>query len=429
MNTFAVADLKDGMRFTSEVVLDSTFTLLTPITPLSESIIKALQDWNFKEVFSEGVTGKAAISDTDTSSSFADDSESVSASDLLKSNITKITEKSANAENKLEFVKEIYNEYLNYIKAVYTRFATHRELQYKSLYVTIKDLCIFVNQNRRYILRVTPAMEPDSKDFLIYHAMRSTIFSIVIGIQLKIPLSKLTEIGVASVTHEIGMIKLPPQYYMTSRMLTPVEKKTLFTHPLLSYDILKGYDFPLSISLAALEHHEKEDGSGYPRKLLGKDISLYAKIISIACSFEAITAPRHHRSAQSSHEAMVEMLKNTGKQYDETVIKALLYSMSLFPIGSYVYLVDGRIGLIADTNPEDPKNPIVQLINEKTDTGADKFVKSGTGEVQIQRVLNKAETEQLLKTLTPTESPVMEATADTDAGDDDLEELEELEEI
>ncbi len=426
MNTYAVSDLKEGMYFTADVQLDNTFALLNSITPVTESILKALQEWSFKEIFSTGSISTAASGLQQTSSTPLEIEEKAPANEILKQNIAAINAKTAEAVNKFDVVKEIYNEYQSYINSVYTRFATHRELKYTDIYDVVKDLCIFINQNRRYILRVTPTMDPDSKDFLVFHSMRSTVFAIIIGIQLKIPLSKLTEIGVACVLHEIGMIKLPPQYYMTNRILTPAEKKTIYTHPLLSYDIVKSFDFPLSVGLAVLEHHEKEDGSGYPRKLEGKDISLYAKIISIACSFEAITAPRHHRSAQSSHEAMVEMLKNTGKQYDETVIKALLYSMSLFPIGSYVYLADGRIGLIADTNPEDPKNPIVQLINEKTETGADKFVKSGTGEVQIQRVLTKEETEELLKTIAPKEEPKAEEVTDDD---DDLEELEELEEI
>ncbi len=428
MNTFAVAELKEGMFFTAEVQLDNTFSLLNPMTPIKDDLIKALLDWNFKEVYSPGVINTAGTPVQQTSDGMQGSENNASPADTLRANIEQITQNEDGSKSKYDIVKLVYNEYLVYINAIYTRYATHRELNYKGLYEIIKDLCIFVNQNRRYILRISPAMDPESKDFLVYHSMRSTIFAIVIGIQLKIPLSKLTEIGVACVVHEIGMIKLPPQYYMTNRILTPAEKKTIYTHPVLSYDIVKSYNFPLGVSLAVLEHHEKEDGSGYPRKLEGKDISLYAKIISIACSFEAITAPRHHRSAQSSHEAMVEMLKNTGKQYDETVIKALLYSMSLFPIGSYVFLADGRVGLIADTNPEDPKNPIVQLINEKTETGADKFVKSGTGEIKIKRVLTKAETEEFLKTLEPKDVPSVSHT-NNDDDVDDIEELEELEEI
>ncbi len=166
------------------------------------------------------------------------------------------------------------------------------------------------------------------------------------------------------------------------------------------FNILKSYEFPLAITLGVLEHHEKENGLGYPRKLPGDKISMYAKIISVACSFEAITAPRHYKKAQSSYAAMVELLKNEGNQYDGNVIKALLYSLSLFPIGSYVYLSDGKIGQIIDANPEDPKNPIVQLLalNSTESKTIATGEKSG---VRISRVMTKEEIQDVLVQLNP----------------------------
>ena len=83
------------------------------------------------------------------------------------------------------------------------------------------------------------------------------------------------------------------------------------------------------IQRAVLEHHEKENGSGYPRHIATDNISTYAKIIAVACAFEASTAPRHYRSARPKDEAMLEILRNSSKQYDENVIKALLYSFSV----------------------------------------------------------------------------------------------------
>ncbi len=393
MNTYKVLDLKPEMYFTADARIDNTFLLLTPQTPITQSLLQALSDWSFNEVFSLGnITDKSKV--TKDIENLKNENDGLTPAERMKKTIEEIS-KSTNS--RFELVKQVYNEYIAYIISVFTRYATHKEINYQDLYDVVKDLCLFVNQNRRYVLQVNPPVDADNRNFLVNHAIRSTILAIVMGIQLKTPLSKLTEIGVACILHEIGMIKFPPQFYMTNKTLTPSERKTMFTHPVLSYEILKSLDFPLNISMAALEHHEKEDGTGYPRKLLGKDISLYAKIISVACTFEAITAPRHHREAKNSHEAMVEMLKNTGKKYDENVIKALLNSMSLYPIGSYVSLMDGRKALVADTNPEDPKNPIVQILEETNPNGSPKFAKSGTDEVLITRVLLKQEIELLQK--------------------------------
>jgi HD-GYP domain-containing protein (c-di-GMP phosphodiesterase class II) len=184
---------------------------------------------------------------------------------------------------------------------------------------------------------------------------------------------------------------------MTGKRLSAPERAKLATHPIIGFNIVKENDFPLAVQLGVLEHHERENGTGYPRKLTGNKISLYAKIIAVACSFEAITAPRMFKEARSTYDAMIEVLKNEGKQFDDTVIKALLYSLSLFPIGAYVYLQNGKIAQVTDVNPTDPRNPVVQILGETDETGGPKTVQTDNGTMRIVRVLNKSEAADILK--------------------------------
>ena len=170
---------------------------------------------------------------------------------------------------------------MNYINSVYTHYATHKQISMEELSDTVKDLCVFIKENKRYVLRIMPSAEARSKNFLVIHSMRSTVLAITIGLELHIPLSKLIELGVTCILHEIGMIRLPSQLYLSRRALSPLEKNLLNTHPIISYTILKEMDLPLSVCLAVLEHHEKEDGTGYPRHIKHDKISLYAKIISV----------------------------------------------------------------------------------------------------------------------------------------------------
>lgn len=429
MNSYNVAELKENTYFTADVVIDKTFLLLNSSIPVTADLIRALQDWEFTQIYSDGSIGTGVIKETfvpdatqestsvKTTSSHAIDmnSESIDISDfgitstspvkeevkqaVLGENAIKRPEISTadNEQNRMSVVQSVYNEYLNYINRVYTRYATHKELNLEEMSTKVRDLCVFIKDNRRYVLRVEPDLTANNRSFLISHSMRSTVLAICIGLQLRMPLTKLVELGTACILHEIGMLRLPPQLYLTDRILAPTEKNQLNTHPIISYTILKGYDAPLNVCLAVLEHHEKENGTGYPRRISGAQISLYAKIISVVCSFEAITAPRTYKSASSSFEAMVEMLKNTGQQYDGTVIKALLYSLSLFPIGSYVYLSDERVGRVIDVNPANPKNPIVQIIGEKDASGNPCTVETNESTIRILRVLNKEETADLLK--------------------------------
>jgi HD-GYP domain-containing protein (c-di-GMP phosphodiesterase class II) len=213
------------------------------------------------------------------------------------------------------------------------------------------------------------------------------------------PLSKLVELGVTCILHEIGQIRLPPQLYMTDKPLSPSEKAQIATHTLLGFNILKDNNFPLAIQLGVLEHHERENGTGYPRHLQGTKISLYAKIISVACSFEAITAPRHYKEARTTYDGMIEMLRNESHQYDETVIKALLYCLSIFPIGAYVYLSNGKIAQVTDVNPNDPRNPVVQVLGETEEDGSPKTIQTDGSTMKIIRVLNKQEATDILNAL------------------------------
>ncbi|MCR4714701.1 MAG: HD domain-containing protein [Treponemataceae bacterium] len=409
MNAFKVADLKSGSFFTEDVTIDKTFLLLTNLIPVSDDLIAALNDWSFTEVYSEGsVSLKEATPASDIpeaglieiTDEFDEEKNGIQKPDsaALKQSIENVEQKEIQdtEASRITTVLNVYNEYLNYIYAVYTRYATHKELDYNDISATVKELCFFIKDNKNYILRLNPTQDAQSKMFLINHSLRSTIIAITIGFQLRFPLSKLVELGVACLLHEIGMLQLPPQYYMSDKMLSGFEKKAILTHPLYSYNILKKASFPLSICLGVLDHHEREDGSGYPRHLPGTEMSIYAKIIAVACSYEAITAPRHFKDAQSSYEAMVEILKNSRKTYNESIIKALLCSLSLFPIGSYVYLSDGRIGQVIDANPADPKNPIVQVLNDPTtlENKEEMITTSETG-IHVIRPLNKEETEEV----------------------------------
>jgi len=403
MNTFTIVELKDNCYFQSDLLLDSQFLLAPEGIPFSNTLKKALLDWNFKQVISEKniCVEKEPSRDFESVEIDSDSSKKISSiTQKIQDTIDTVdndTDTNDADTNRLAIVHKVYNEYMNYISSIYTHYATHKELNQKEISATVKEMCVFIKENKRFMLRIQPTMEARNRDFLVTHSMRSTVLAIAIGLQIRLPLTKLVDLGVACILHEIGQIRLPPQLYLSDRPLTNTEKKIMNTHPVLSYEILKSQDFPLSISLAALEHHERENGNGYPRRLTGDKISMFAKIISVACSFEAITAPRQYKSAQSSYAAMVDMLKNSGNQYDETVIKALLYSLSLYPIGSYVFLSDGKIGQIVDANPSNPRNPIVQLYNQTDKNGDPITISTNNNTVKIVRVLNAQEKHDIIK--------------------------------
>lgn len=411
METIKTEDLKENLTFTSDLLIDNTFLLLPQTAPVTESMISALKEWGFEEVISDGSLSLGG----DIGVSKFEKEEKESAQEAIGENVKKAIEISKNAhidgsdKSRMDMVQKVYDEYMNYIENVFTHYVTHKEINQKELEETVQELCMFVKEHRRYILRVTPSPDTSKKNFLVIHSMRTTVLAIAIAMQLHLPLSKIIELGVTCILHEIGMLRLPPQLYMSTKKLTPGEKAQISKHTLFGYTIIKDFEFPLTVQLGVLEHHEKENGTGYPRKLTGDKISSNAKIIAVACTYEAISSPRSYKDERSTFDALLEMIMNKERAYDDSVLKALLYTVSLYPIGTYVYLSNRKIAEVVDSNPDNPKCPVVQLLTEKEADGSSKTVQTGVDGINILRILTKQEKQDILKIVEEKYAAIAEA--------------------
>ena len=399
MESINVGTLRAGMTYTSDLMLDSSFLILPKTAEMTDELIKALKQWGFEEVISDGSISLGG----DIGVSREEEVETETTKEKIGENVKKAIADSkqlavGNSDMaRMELVRSVYEEYMNYIESVFTHYATHKEIDQEELADTVQDLCIFIKEHRRYILRVNATIEADGRNFIIIHAMRTTVLCLAIAQQLHLQLSKMIELGVTSILHEIGMLRLPPQLYMTSKKLSVREKAQISKHTLLGYTIIKDLNFSLPVQLGVLEHHEKENGTGYPRRLTGDKISSNAKIIAVACTYEAISSPRSYKDEKSTFDALLELLQNREHAYDGSVIKALLYTVSLYPIGTFVYLSNRKIAEVIDTNPDNPKTPVVQLLTEKESDGSFKTLQIGENNINILRILTKQEKEDILK--------------------------------
>ena len=422
MGNISTEALRAEQTFDDDLLIDNNFMLLPRGAVLSGELIKELAYWEFETVTTESTVSTASFANTqnvtspqnsttqistsafDTSESDSNSRTNVNSAENGKQDIKQtfknITNKIGNTEKaRIEVVQDFYNEFINYIETVFTRYATHGQINQTELEYSVKELCVFIKENRRFILRINPTYENTARSYLLNHTMRTTVLSIAIAQQMRMPFSQMTELGVACILHEIGMLQIPPQLYMATRKLTSGEKLTIMKHTVLGCRIVQSLQFPNLVQNAVLDHHEKENGTGYPQRKTGNKISNAAKIISVACSFEAITSPRSYRKERTSFEAMIEMLKNENNQYDATVIKALLYSVSLYPIGAYVYLSNGKVGVVSDVNPDNPKCPIVQMLLEKEKDGSPKTIQTDNEHNKIVRSLSIKEQNDIKKAI------------------------------
>ncbi|MDR0378256.1 MAG: HD-GYP domain-containing protein [Spirochaetaceae bacterium] len=379
MDTFIVKDIPEGSYFTKPAYFGERFILTAPEMPFTGEMKGTLAEWNITTIMSEGKNEKDYMSQ-----SSGERGDAAAACGIEQY-----------GGGQIDQAEDFYRSFLQYTDSLFTQIAATRKLEFSDVAEKMKDVCTTIKKKRRYLLRVIRNLNDGQwtgkYNYLTIHAVISTVISVIIGMYLKLPAHRLIELGAAALLHEVGMLKIPPQLYLNNRTLSPEERKVILTHPILSYKMLKASNFPMIIGFACLEHHERENGKGYPRKLTGDKIGLYAKIIAVACSYEALTNARPHKDAKDGHRSILDLLKNVGKQYNDTVVRALVYSLSLYPIGLYVLLSNGKKGQVVDVNPENPQFPIVHLLDEFTADGKNKTVETSATGLNIVRPLVRGE--------------------------------------
>lgn len=214
-------------------------------------------------------------------------------------------------------------------------------------------------------LFVCLGISPAADSYPGRHSMHTAMLAMSIGAKLGLDQQTLTELGLGCMIHDAGMLRINEQTFQTRRVLSAGEFSEITKHPLRTFDLLERYldDVPASSRMVAYQMHERCDGSGYPRGKTADAIHPLAKIAAVADAYVALVSKRPHRPAMLPYYAMAKMLEDVREGlYDPGVVRALLHTISLFPIGSYVELSDGRMAKTIRANGPSYDRPIVEIV-------------------------------------------------------------------
>ena len=156
------------------------------------------------------------------------------------------------------------------------------------------------------------------------HQKNVSQIAIFIAQEMKLPKDKIEGIRIASLVHDIGKISLPAEILNKPTKLSEIEYGLIKDHSQVGYDILKSIEFPWPVARIVLQHHERLDGSGYPRGLKGNKILLEAKIMGVADVVEAMSSHRPYRPALGIDAALEEITQKKGILYDPEVVDTCL---------------------------------------------------------------------------------------------------------
>lgn len=198
-------------------------------------------------------------------------------------------------------------------------------------------------------------------DSVYAHSINVALISRAIGKWLKMSREQLNELTIAGLLHDIGKAEIPSEILNKTSKLTDEEFELIKSHALKGSKLLKKAGFNSDIQFAALQHHERSDGSGYPRGLEADEISDFASIIAIADVYDAMTSARSYRTPKCAFQVIAAFEEDGLKKYNTKYILTFLERIANAYQNSMVMLSDGRSGKIVYINKSRLSRPIVQV--------------------------------------------------------------------
>ena len=156
------------------------------------------------------------------------------------------------------------------------------------------------------------------------HQSRVAQLALALATQIGLPQEQAHAIYLAGVVHDLGKILIPAEILSKPGRITDIEYSLIKTHARAGYEILQGIDFPWPIAQMVLQHHERQDGSGYPQGLKGEAILLEARILAVADVVEAMCSHRPYRTGLGIETALKEIERGSGKEFDAQVVTTCL---------------------------------------------------------------------------------------------------------
>lgn len=206
------------------------------------------------------------------------------------------------------------------------------------------------------------------------HSVNVALTSVVIGIALGYNNVQLNELCIAALLHDIGKLVVGENIICKSGLLDKNERNIIEQHTIYGKMMLDAFpQINYKIKDAILEHHENEDGTGYPFGKKGYEINEYAKIIHVADVYDAVLSKRPYKNECSYTESLEYILGNSGKMFNSEIVNILINYIIPYPIGTKIILSNGQAAIVLNYNRHLPLRPKIILGNEIIDLSKEKF--------------------------------------------------------
>jgi putative nucleotidyltransferase with HDIG domain len=257
-----------------------------------------------------------------------------------------------------------------HLKDSFKRNQTNEGIKVHTTRRLMQSIYNHIVDNESFVFGLTNLKNYD--EYTLNHSVNVCLLATALGRRLGLNRGELVDLGIAAFFHDLGKLETPLEILNKPAKLDDDERVIMEQHPFKGAEKLvllkESRRLPLRAIHVAMEHHIKEDLTGYPRYFKKDDVNLFSKIVKVVDFFDAITTKRIYRTKVFTRsEALSLMMEQSGTEFNPVILKAFVSLMGVFPIGSLVALSTGEVGIVYDLNP-DPKlilRPSVKVIADK----------------------------------------------------------------
>ncbi len=367
-------EITEGMRFSAPVFFDDGENMLVSKgVPIKTRELMALDRWKIPFVLTAGnpLKGDERLETADEPEEL-DEIEEVAEDDSVES----VPEKARLDE--LEYTSEqilklpevlentaLYKTYSDLIRdldAVFSDIKGQRDVRTRSIDRIVGELMSVLQHERSGIVGFILGGDVQEMG-LAKSSINTAILSIIIGEHFGLPRHRLLQVATGALLHDVGMLKIPEGIVNKEGKLDEGETQVMRSHPLYGYKlIVNELLYADEVGKAAAQHHERWDGEGYPARLSGLSIDVGARIISVADAFEAMVSPKAWRDSMVGYQAMKNLLSDNARRFDPDIIKSMIQSMGIYPVGSIVLMNNSTIARVIESHREAPLRPMIRVL-------------------------------------------------------------------
>ncbi|CAH1075785.1 HD-GYP domain-containing protein [Candidatus Nitrotoga sp. 1052] len=256
--------------------------------------------------------------------------------------------------------KKIHTQAKKVVISIFSDVRMGNALKLDDVVSLVDEINQSIARNSSALISLSRLKNADNYTYL--HSVAVCILMIALGRQLELEHEMLKQAGIAGLLHDIGKVFIPHEVLNKPGKLTDEEFNIVKAHPLKGWGFLKDSNEVNDLVLdVCRHHHERVDGMGYPDKLSGEALTLFARMAAVCDVYDAITSNRCYKKGWEPAESIRKMAEWKNGHFDEVIFHAFVKTVGIYPTGTLLKLKSGRLGVVTDQSKKSLIKPIVKV--------------------------------------------------------------------